>query len=407
MTYDELMRYKPAQGYNFDSTMPEQSQVAQVPGLGIVTFMPDGRVVLNDPSSPSGETWLTQGANGEIVQAQQEKNNDFNWGPAMAALFASTVIGPAAFGSMGTGAASSGIADAAIAAHELPAVSMLPAAQVGAGASVASAAANAANSGGSSLQDFINSQGGTYDSIYQVPSGVDASTVAPGVESSIWDSLKAVTSGTGTASDVANLAKIGLPLAGGLLGAVGADSKPAGTTTTVQDIPDWLKPYVTGNLDAAKAAMAANPQDNSLLAPATAQMNSTIAGDYLNSNPYIDRTFQMAADPVVANIASQFSKAGRYGSGAHQGVLGTTLGNLATNIYGQNYANERAKQVTAAAGAPGFTSDAGAAPFSAFGAYGNLLKQNVSSTTSPYFSNTTGGALSGALAGYGLSKAFG
>ena len=201
-------------------------------------------------------------------------------------------------------------------------------------------------------------------------------------------------------------AKIAIPVVGGIIGGTQANSKPAGTTTVTTDIPDWLKPYVTGNLDAAQAWMKANPQDNSLLSPATAQLKSTIAGDYLNSNPYIDATFAKARDAVGAGIDSRFTSAGRYGSGAHQGVLGTTFNNLATDIYGNNYANERKLQQQASTIAPAFTQDAAAAPFSGFTNFSNLTKGLGTQTTSPYFTNPAGGALSGVLAGYGLTRAF-
>lgn len=593
--------------------------------------------------------------------------------------------------------------------------------------------ASPSGTGNQALDDFIKSQGGTYDSIAP---GTGTASDAPGVPTGLMDGLSN-----------SDLLKLGLPLAGAALGGLSGASQ-AGTTTTVQDLPDWLKPYVTGNLDAAKAYMAANPQDNSLLDPARAELNKTIAGDYLNSNPanafysgaqnyvnpgiagmqagasgayvgqnpgdagyraaqnyinpgiaalqsgasgsfmglnpadagyraaqnytnqgiaalqpgargdyvgtnpadayyrqaanfsnsgidllrpaatgaylglnpsdpyyrnaanytntsmdylrptaegkflnanpYIDALYAKARDAVGTGIDSRFSKAGRYGSGAHQGVLGTTFDNLATDIYGNNYAQERQNmlsaggtlisadqaqqaarlagasglsgnyqndratqlaaagnlgtleqaqqaarlagaqglgtnyanernlqfnygqalssvdaaqqaarlagtqglstnynterslqanyaqnqaaaeqaqqaarlagtaglssnynqdrtlqynygqtmtaaeqaqqaarlagasglssnwnaarnnQLTAATSAPGFTADAATSPFAAFNAFGNLTKGlGVSQTSSPYFTNPVGGALSGALAGYGLSKAFG
>lgn len=268
------------------------------------------------------------------------------------------------------------------------------AAMAGGGAAVgAGLGATTATSGG------VDTTGGALASPYGTATGAGATaaTSAPGALSRVMD-------GTATAADYLAL---GLPLAGAALGAVGANSKPAGTTTTVQDLPEWLKPYVQSNLNAAQASMTANPQNNSLLGPATDQLKSTIQGDYLNSNPYLDKTFQMAANPVVANINSQFSKAGRYGSGAQAATLGTTLDNLSTQIYGGNYATERGRQQAAAIAAPGFTTDTTTAQFAPFNAFGNLTKGlGVNSTTSPYFSNPVGGALSGALAGYGLSQAF-
>lgn len=88
----------------------------------------------------------------------------------------------------------------------------------------------------------------------------------------------------------------------------------------------------------------------------------TAQGDYLNANPYVDDMFNVASEGVgrqfrnnvMPGVASMFSTAGRYGSGQMaeglgqaQQQYGSTLNNLATNIYGQNYANERQLQQAA------------------------------------------------------------
>lgn len=94
-------------------------------------------------------------------------------------------------------------------------------------------------------------------------------------------------------------------------------------------------------------------------------LQSVLSGKYLNasSNPYLTgavnaasagatRNFQTA---VMPQLASQFSLAGRYGSGAQsQGVndatnnLAQQLSNTAANIYNTNYQNERTNQANAA-----------------------------------------------------------
>ena len=81
-------------------------------------------------------------------------------------------------------------------------------------------------------------------------------------------------------------------------------------------------------------------------------LTNTLQGDYLNSNPYLDQTFDKAADRVTRNISGVFSKGGRYGSGIHQDILGENLSDLATNIYGGNYQQERGRQMQASALAP-------------------------------------------------------
>ena len=93
--------------------------------------------------------------------------------------------------------------------------------------------------------------------------------------------------------------------------------------------------------------------------PAMGMLGRIGNGSMLNSNPWIDATFGRAASSVsdqfrnnvMPGIASAFSGAGRYGSNAMDTALGTaeksygrTLGDLATSIYGGNYANERGLQ---------------------------------------------------------------
>ena len=100
--------------------------------------------------------------------------------------------------------------------------------------------------------------------------------------------------------------------------------------------------------------------------PVTANANwnaaNTLGGQYLDpaSNPWLSKTYNAAAsdmtrnfsNTVVPGINSSFSLNGRYGSGAHQNAfgdasrtLGSNLSNLGTQIYGQNYAQERGNQM--------------------------------------------------------------
>ena len=104
---------------------------------------------------------------------------------------------------------------------------------------------------------------------------------------------------------------------GALLGGSNAGGRPAGTTTTTQDLPAWQLPYFQGAMPGAARTM-----------------EDTIAGKYLDpaSNPYLDLTYKHAAGLLGSGIDSRFSAAGRYGSGAHQGVLQEGFGNLATGL---------------------------------------------------------------------------
>ena len=93
------------------------------------------------------------------------------------------------------------------------------------------------------------------------------------------------------------------------------------------------------------------------------QLNATTQGAYLNSNPYLDSMFNSATrsvntqynNQVMPGINATFGSGGRTGSNAHQTALdmanqtyGNTIGDMAANIYGQNYANERTNQLNSA-----------------------------------------------------------
>jgi hypothetical protein len=222
-------------------------------------------------------------------------------------------------------------------------------------------------------------------------------------------------------------AALGMGL-GGLLGSM-SGSSPAGTTTTVQDIPDWQKPYVTSGLDAAKSIFQsnqANPAATTLNDAGMTNLTNTINGQFLDpaTNPYLKATYDKAARSVqdtynyttMPQLSRAFGNQQAFGGSsaygeafgkANQG-LATGLSDLATGIYGQNYQAERGRQFTGALGAPEYANAYTQSPYSNVNSYMNLAGKGYGSqTTQPYFTNPAGGALSGALAGYGLSKVFG
>lgn len=89
--------------------------------------------------------------------------------------------------------------------------------------------------------------------------------------------------------------------------------------------------------------MAMNLQTNRALSGSPLQREgqnqalNTLRGNFLGSNPYFQ---QAVLNPITQNVQSQFSRAGRLGSGANQDVLARSL---ATPLM-QNYENERARQ---------------------------------------------------------------
>ncbi len=88
-------------------------------------------------------------------------------------------------------------------------------------------------------------------------------------------------------------------------------------------------------------ALSGNPAQHA----ANQEAFKTISGGYLGANPFLDDIYSRAANRVGSQVASAVAKAGRGGSGAHANLLGESLGNLATDIYGGNYAQERQNQL--------------------------------------------------------------
>ncbi len=171
-----------------------------------------------------------------------------------------------------------------------------------------------------------------------------------------------------------------------------------GSTSTIQKADPWagLQPYlsqlyssagnwfnsptpqyypgqtVAGQAPETEAALAMGTQRAMGGSPnvnAAQQQNlGTIQGSYLNSNPYLNDMYNSATQPLVnqfrnsvaPSLASQFSAAGRFGSGAHQQAIQSAeqplaqgLAQAASSIYGGNYENERQRQQQATVLAPG------------------------------------------------------
>jgi hypothetical protein len=78
-----------------------------------------------------------------------------------------------------------------------------------------------------------------------------------------------------------------------------------------------------------------------------ANLGATARGEFLNNNPYLSSMFSAMSGDVQNAVNSQFSTSGRTGSPAHSGTMTQQLGNLASQIYGQNYAQERQNQLAA------------------------------------------------------------
>jgi hypothetical protein len=180
---------------------------------------------------------------------------------------------------------------------------------------------------------------------------------------------------------------------GGLFG--GGGDGGGGTSQTTQDIPEWLKPYVTFGLDEAQSLYKGAGPDyfpgqtyldpsqqtqsalqlaeqraragSPLQQAALQQQQQTVGGDYLSqSNPYLNQALAGARDIATQGYYDALKggrsgavMAGRMGSGAQQDVesraeqnLANALASQAGQLRYQDYASERARQESAALNAP-------------------------------------------------------
>lgn len=246
-------------------------------------------------------------------------------------------------------------------------------------------------------------------------------------------------------------------------------SNPTNVTTTTSSEPsEFVKPYVTEAFDQAQNLFQSSTPNfypnqtytdfapettaslnlatqralnNPLLASSQNEINSILQGNYLSptTNPYSQALYNQIAGDVTSGVQSQFSKAGRLGSGANQEILARELGKVGTQVYGDQYNRERENMVNATALAPqlaqadysdiqalagvGATKegmemakiqDAMARfdfeqqkPYYKLREYLGSIGANVPTTTAntqPVFRNTAGGLLGGALTGVDIAS---
>lgn len=123
-------------------------------------------------------------------------------------------------------------------------------------------------------------------------------------------------------------------------------------TTTTSEPPAFLTGPLT---DAATAAQGQFGAGGSTLIPQSQDLvNRTIQGQFLtpDSNPFLQQTFNRAADLTQTRLGSEFAGAGR-DVGAALPARSEELQTLASNIFGGNFQAERDRQVGAVGQAQG------------------------------------------------------
>ena len=140
-------------------------------------------------------------------------------------------------------------------------------------------------------------------------------------------------------------------------------------------------------------------------------VNDTLAGRYLQGNPYLDGMINQTKENVANDVLSRYSSAGRYGSAYGMGELTRQLANAENNMRFQNYAMERGYQNDAIGqaqqlmgGSQGLLNNAAELPWIGVGA----LNGNVRNASGGYGTTTTTqkqgiGSMLGGIAGAGLA----
>jgi len=130
-------------------------------------------------------------------------------------------------------------------------------------------------------------------------------------------------------------------------------------------------------------------------------INDTLAGKYLNANPYMDAMATTARNNAADEIASRYSGAGRYGSGAGQAAMAKAMMEAENALRFNGYNQERGYQNAAVGqaqslmgGATGLLNNAAELPWLGVGA----LNGNIRQASNGYGTTKQSGGFLGDLA---------
>lgn len=132
----------------------------------------------------------------------------------------------------------------------------------------------------------------------------------------------------------------------------------------------WANPYAVSGVNEIMSVYQANKPNLEAQSAQANQLSADLAGNYgaqskvggqgrdyqgqvisgkfVSGNPYLDAMIKQMSGGVTDRVNSQFTSAGRYGSGAHTGVLTEELGNLENQLRYGNYTTEMARRDQAA-----------------------------------------------------------
>ena len=123
----------------------------------------------------------------------------------------------------------------------------------------------------------------------------------------------------------------------------------------VRSVYDAAKPNLDAQI-AANAELGTQLQGQMKSAGAVGKKagnyyDSVMSGQYLDEgNPWLQGVIDAGSKDIINNVNSQFTQAGRYGSGSHTDVLASALAELENQIRYQDYSTERGYMQDAAQG---------------------------------------------------------
>lgn len=163
---------------------------------------------------------------------------------------------------------------------------------------------------------------------------------------------------------------------------MGLSSKKQKTTSseTATTAPSAAySPYIDSAAATLKPAYeAANANNQKLMGgidKGLSYYGDVLDGKYLEGNPYLEDVISRSNADISDGVATQFSSAGRYGSGYHSGILADKLAGNENQLRYQNYATERQNQNAAPGGLASLTGISAALPQMASSQYADQIAQ--------------------------------
>ena len=183
------------------------------------------------------------------------------------------------------------------------------------------------------------------------------------------------------------------------------------TATQSTTIPSWMQPYAANYLQTSQnianlpytpysgqtvaqfnpfQTQALNAQANRaiqgspVMDAASTEMQKTLSGGYLNSNPYLDQIIAKAGNDITGAMTNIDARSGSFGNSGVQGATAKALADSAIGLRANDYAAERSRMGTAMGMAPTFANQDYIDSQQLFNAGQGFQQQNQANLTDQY-----------------------